>query len=187
MDAPSIATMTQLLRKCEQGVHKAGWDQQPLVVALVWGPGSAMFLYNTGIPVRGKTPADFLNRLGHAFLVDPECGQAVQDDVGQSFFGFAHIWEGFDETTPEHVETRVICVVDLFARPYIVRRRRGKKPEILAMSDAVRGYGDVHRGLAKMVLGSVQQMPWAADYQLELELLLMPQLTDLISAAHSLG
>lgn len=203
MEAPSVETVTALLRKCEQGVHREGWDQAPIIAGLVWQPASKLTMLDTDIKILGRTPTETISRLGEGFLNDQACGRAVQSELGQSFFGFAHIWEGWQDeklnmaetekwmdthaVPPNRVEVRIICAVDLLARPYTIRRVRGRKPVIYNANSEIKPFGIVHEGLAKMVLAAVREMPWAADIQLELELLQMARLHDLVQGRHSLG
>jgi hypothetical protein len=202
MEAPSVEIVSQLLRKCEQGIHKEGWDQAAVIAGLVWQPGSKLNMLDTDIRILGRTPHETITQLGKGFLNDPVCGRAVQSELGKSFFGFAHYWEAWQEDSldleqtenwmhlhdrPENaVEVRMICVVDLLGRPYTIRRVRGRKTIIYNATSEIKPFGSVHDGLAKMVLASVREMPWAADYQLDLELFQLPRLRDLIDD-HSLG
>lgn len=196
MEAPSVATITQLLRKCEQGVHKEGWDQAPVIAGLVWQPASKLSMLDTDIKILGRSPKETIGKLGDGFLKDSNCGQAVQLELGQSFFGFAHVWEAWQDRTldlretdrwmdmhavpADRVEARIICAVDLLARPYTIRRVRGMKPVIYNADSDIHPFGSVHEGLAKMTLAAVREMPWAADYQLNLELFEMARLRALI-------
>lgn len=204
MEAPTPETVARLLLKCEQGIHREGWDAQPLICALVWNPGSALTFYDTGIPVHARTPEALVSALGQGALSGPEFGEAVQHELGENFFGWVHVWSGYypadyaelpveqwTTTTgqpPESaIEVRLIVVVDLLGRPYTLRRVRGKKPEVFHLDSPIRPFNKIHLGLANMVLGVVRHMPWAADYQFDLEEDAIPRLTDLISVGHPTG
>jgi hypothetical protein len=155
-----------------------------------------LIMLDTDIRIMGRTPKETITRLGEGFLEDRACGRAVQAELGQNFFGFAHVWEAWQDESlnledteawmdvhtvpPNRVEARIVCAVDLLARPYTLRRVRGRKPEIYNADSSVKAFGSVHEGLAKMTLATVREMPWAADLQLDLELFQMARLHDLV-------
>lgn len=200
-----MQTVTKLLIKCEQQVHREGWQEPPMVCALVWRPGSVLTMFDAEIPVAAPAPELFMDLLGRNALADPSFGNAVQEELGSSFFGWAHVWMGYypnsrqvpverwtatigkPDNYPDAVEVRIMAVVDLLGRPYLIRRIRGQKPHAYDMFSDTNPFNKIHEGLANLVLGTVKRMPWAADYELDLEEFSIPMLADLIGTTHSVG
>lgn len=191
------AIVDKLLLHAEQGIHRHGWDQAPFLATLEWIRPGALVLKSTAVEIQDP-PGAFIQWLGQAHLDHPEVGQALSQDIGDRFFGFAFVCEAWQrETTeleeakqwqgrsfadiPGSKEVRMINAVDIYARTYGIQRIRGEKP-VSWSEGPVDVTGRVMQGLANMVLGAIRQMPYFADRLTDLETLFIASFEDQIAA-----
>lgn len=194
-------TVTKLLLKVEQGVHRDGWDQDAWIGILYWVRPGVLALANSRIPVVENIGA-WVDYLGKKFLADSDYAKALGEDIDHRFFGWAAVTEawGIDQTPeqareryassdpsiasrPDRVEMRNIHAVDIYARHYMIVRQRGQKPVDWVNEPGLRELaGRVPQGLTNMVLASVRQNPVFADRLLDLETLFIPTIEESFDA-----
>lgn len=207
MEAPiDQKSVTNLLLKAEQGVHRAGWDQDPFLGVLYWVRPGELRLVKSEFPVAAP-PGEFVANFGKMVLSNPAFGAAMVEDLDSRFFGWAFVNEAWSveqtaqeareryasddpsiSTLPDRVEIRLITAVDIYARTYMVGRQRGKKPVDWTDDERLRDVGGrIHQGLVDMVLGCVRQNPSFFDRLPDLETLFVPTIDELLDVDDLLG
>jgi hypothetical protein len=195
----------KLLLKAEQGIHRAGWDQEAFLATLEMPRPTLIGLKEVPIPILDP-PGEYIEYLGQQFLADHELGQFIAKEIGQPFVGFALVTEAWSlEQTPEEAEARYasgcmladtpgakevrnICAVDVWGRIFFVYRVRGEKPEAFGGSPEhnLKGLaevsGRVAQGMLNMTLGTARQMPWLADILIDLETRFVPTVEESFAA-----